>query len=174
MWQFKISFYIIMVKQYIYVDTFAALSSDLTTISGDYLRMNINSLLKDIPPYINVSVVQIEYDSPDDLVNGVVLKIKADAANQLNLNKVDSVLGLLEFSYTKGTNHVYKNHQNQFYTTLSGNTSQLEVYFANSIGDVVPLADKEFMIILEIETPDVGSLVQEYRQAIPLPSRLQR
>jgi hypothetical protein len=163
-----------MVKQYVYVDTFAKDSSDLITTSGDYLRMNINSLLKDIPPYINVSIVQIEYISPDDLVSGVVLKIKADSANQLNLNKVDSALCLLEYSLVKNAIYFYKNHRNKFYTTLGGNTSQLEIYFADSIGNVIPLANKEFMIVLEIETPDVGELTEEYRRAIPLPSRLQR
>jgi hypothetical protein len=163
-----------MVKQYVYVDTFAKDSSDLITTSGDYLRMNINSLIKDIPPYINVSIVQIEYISPDDLVSGVVLKIKADGANQLNLNKVDSALCLLEYSLVKNAIYFYKNHRNKFYTTLGGNTSQLEIYFADSIGNVIPLANKEFMIVLEIETPDVGELTEEYRRAIPLPSRLQR
>ena len=163
-----------MVKQYVYLDTFAKDSSDLLTISGDYLRMNINSLLKDIPPYIMVSIVQIEYVSPDDLVNGVVLKIRADAANQLNLNKVDSALCLLEYSYVKANTFFYKNHRNQFYTTLSGNTSQLEIYFADSYGNVIPLPNKDFMIVLEIETPDVGELNQEYRRAIPLPNMLQR
>jgi hypothetical protein len=163
-----------MVKQYVYVDTFAKDSSDLITTSGDYLRMNINSLIKDIPPYINVSIVQIEYISPDDLVSGVVLKIKADSANQLNLNKVDSALCLLEYSLVKNAIYFYKNHRNKFYTTLGGNTSQLEIYFADSIGNVIPLANKEFMIVLEIETPDVGELTEEYRRAIPLPSRLQR
>jgi hypothetical protein len=161
-----------MVKQYVYVDTFAKDSSDLITTSGDYLRMNINSLLKDIPPYINVSIVQIEYISPDDLVSGVVLKIKADSANQLNLNKVDSALCLLEYSLVKNAIYFYKNHRNKFYTTLGGNTSQLEIYFADSIGNVIPLANKEFMIVLEIETPDVGELNQEYRRAIPLPNKL--
>jgi hypothetical protein len=163
-----------MVKQYVYVDTFAKDSSDLITTSGDYLRMNINSLIKDIPPYINVSIVQIEYISPDDLVSGVVLKIKADSANQLNLNKVDSALCLLEYSLVKNAIYFYKNHRNKFYTTLGGNTSQLEIYFADSTGNVIPLANKEFMIVLEIETPDVGELTEEYRRAIPLPSRLQR
>ena len=163
-----------MVKQYVYVDTFAKASSDLITTSGNYLRMNINSLLKDIPPYINASVTQLEIISQDDLEDGVVFKIKADSANQLNLNKVDSVLGILEFSYLKGTNHVYKNHRNQFNVTLSGNTSQLEVYFADSLGNVITLAGLEFMVVLEIETPDVGELNDDYRRAIPLPSRLQR
>ena len=163
-----------MVKQYVYVDTFAKDSSDLITTSGDYLRMNINSLIKDIPPYINVSIVQIEYISPDDLVSGVVLKIKADSANQLNLNKVDSALCLLEYSLVKNAIYFYKNHRNKFYTTLGGNTSQLEIYFADSTGNVIPLANKEFMIVLEIETPDVGELNDDYRRAIPLPSRLQR
>jgi hypothetical protein len=163
-----------MVKQYVYVDTFAKDSSDLVTINGNYLRMNINSLLKDIPPYINLSVVQLEFISPDDLQNGLILKIKADSANQLNLNKVDSVLDILDFSYTKGTIHTYRNHHNKFHVTLSGNTSQIEVYFADSLGDIVPLAEKEFMIVLEIETPSVGLLTEEYRRAIPLPSKLQR
>jgi hypothetical protein len=83
-------------------------------------------------------------------------------------------LCLLEYSLVKNAIYFYKNHRNKFYTTLGGNTSQLEIYFADSIGNVIPLANKEFMIVLEIETPDVGELTEEYRRAIPLPSRLQR
>ena len=121
-----------MVKQYVYIDTKAALTSDLVTIiNNDRIRININGLLSALPPYALISLHQLEYITATEVNTGLIMMFSGDAANQMNLNKTDSVLSLCKFDYTKGTNYHYIESTNPMPTMISGNIQQLEFYFVD-------------------------------------------
>ena len=128
-----------MVKQYVYVDTAATAGDLVSEQGGNTLKLNINGLLENLPPYVNVKLVQLEYITEEELMNGLVLKITRDASNQLNLNKTDSVLGICTFEYTRtpggGGNSAfhYENHTNNYPVTISGNIQELSFYFADTL-----------------------------------------
>jgi len=158
-----------MVKQYVYIDTKAANTSDLVTIiNNDRIRININGLLSALPPYALISLHQLEYITATEVNTGLIMMFSGDAANQLNLNKTDSVIGLCKFDYTKGTNYHYIESVNPMQTMISGNIQQLEFYFVDSEGTILDFVDVSFATVLQIETPDVGEPANEYRKAIPL------
>ena len=156
-----------MVKQSIYVDS-ASRTLDLVTISNNRIRINFNGLLNDIPPYAMIRLLQLEYDSPVDLTDGIIMKFAGDCSNHMNLNKSDSVLSLCVFDYTKGTQYHYKQPEITYQLMISGNVQQLEFYFSDLLNGILDLTDVVFGFVIEIETPDVGEPVREYRKAIPL------
>jgi len=51
---------------------------------------------------------------------------------------------------------------------ISGNIQQLEFYFVDSTGTTLNFTDVSFATVLQIESPDAGEPVYEYRKAIPL------
>ena len=158
-----------MVKQYVYIDTAAIANGDLVKkINNDTLRLNINGLLSDLPPYALVSLQQLEFISDIDLSSGLVAKLKNGTSNQMNLNKTDSVLGVCTFEYTKGTFYHYKEPNVSFPLMISGNIQQLELYFADNENASIILTDKKLSMVLCIESPDPGGPQAEYRRAIPL------
>ena len=158
-----------MVKQYVYIDTAAIVNGDLVKlINNDTLRLNINGLLSDLPPYALISLQQLELISDSDLPNGLVAKLKNGTSNQMNLNKTDSVLGVCTFEYTKGTFYHYKEPNVSFPLMISGNIQQIELYFANNDNVPIQLTNVSLCIVLCIESPDPGIPQAEYRRAIPL------
>lgn len=157
-----------MVKQYVYVDTKSELTSDLVTINNaEKIRLNINGLLNSLPPYALISLHQLEYITSTDVDDGIVMMFSGDASNQMNLNKTDSVLSLCKFDYTKGSNYHYIESNTPMQIMVSGNIQQLEFYFVTSTGTILDLVDVTYAIVLQIETPDVGEPVREYRKAMP-------
>lgn len=157
-----------MVKQYIYVDSAAALLNELVLFQGNHIKLNINGLLSDLPPYALISVKQLQFVSPNDFANGLILKITNGVSNQMNLNRRDSVLGICPFEYTKGTNYHFQEANISFPVMIAGNIQQIEIYFADCLGSEIALAGVTFCLVLEVETPDVGEPVKEYRKAMPL------
>jgi len=125
-------------------------------------------LLTSLPPYALISLHQLEYVTDTEIDQCLVMMFSGDASNQINLNKTDSVLSLCKFDYTKGTNYHYIEPSNPMQTMISGNIQQLEFYFATSTGTILDLVDVSYAIVLQIETPDVGEPVREYRNAMPL------
>jgi hypothetical protein len=162
-----------MVKQFVYVDTASAAGDLVRTEGGTTIILDINGLLQNLPPYVNVKLLQLEYITTDVLNDGLILKIGCDASNQLNLNKKDSVVGICTFSNEDvvggvTTYHFENRDRTGFPVTISGNIQQLRFYFVNTNNVSIPLANVLFAAVFELETPDVGSVVGEYRKAIPL------
>lgn len=156
-----------MVKQSIYFDTASTLL-DLVNFGNNRLRINVNGLLNDIPPYALLRLCQLEFIAPGDLSDGVIMKFAGDSSNHMNLNKNDSVLAICQFDYTKGTKYHYKQPEHSCQLQIAGNIQQLEFYFTDSSNQIIDLTDVLFACVIEVETPDVGEPVREYRKAIPL------
>jgi len=157
-----------MVKQTIYIDNSASDNSDIITTSATSIRININGMLNDLPPYAMLSLKQLEFISDFDLAAGLVMVYKGTVSNQMNIGKGDPVLAICPFDHTKGTNYHYKAPEIGCPLMIAGNIQQIEFGFKNANDIPVNLANKLYAILLEIETPDVGEPVASYRRAIPL------
>lgn len=157
-----------MVKQFVYLDTASVESGDLVKLSNNVLRLSLNGLLMDVPPYAKVSLRQLQYISDSDQADGLILKMKNGNGNQMNLNKTDSVVAICPFEYTKGTNYHYKEPNDPFPSLISGNIQSLELYFANCHNVVIPMTNVSFCMVLAVESPDVDAVQEEYRKAMPL------
>ena len=155
-----------MVKQYVYVDSAATLQ-DLVVVNGNKIRLDINGLLMGLSRYALISLIQLKYISQVDLdYGGMTLKISTDTTNQISLNKMDSTLAICQFEPTAGDTFNYKAPSNVFQLMIAGNVQQLELYFADNMGNVISLDDASFACVLELETPDVGLPVREYIKSI--------
>tara|TARA_R110000803_G_scaffold28235_1_gene65443 strand:+ start:714 stop:1187 length:474 start_codon:yes stop_codon:yes gene_type:complete len=157
-----------MVKQTIYIDNAASDNSDIITTTAQTIRININGMLNDLPPYAMLSLKQLEFISDFDLAAGLVMVYKGTVSNQMNINKGDPVLAICPFDHTKGALYHYKAPEIGCPLMIAGNIQQIEFGFKNSNDIPVNLANKLYAILLEIETPDVGEPVASYRRAIPL------
>ena len=157
-----------MVKQTIYIDNSASDNSDIITTSASSIRININGMLNDLPPYAMLSLKQLEFVSDEDLAAGLVMVYKGTVSNQMNIGKGDPVLAICPFDHVKGTNYHHKAPEIGCPLMIAGNIQQLEFGFKNSNDIPVNLAGKLYAILLEIETPEVGEPVGSYRKAIPL------
>jgi len=141
-----------MVKQTIYIDNAASDNSDIITTSAASIRINITGMLNDLPPYAMLSLKQLEFISASELNSGLVMVFKGAVSNQMNIGKGDPVLAVCPFDSIN----------------VAGNIQQIEFGFKNTNDIAIPLANKLYGILLEIETPDVGEPVASYRNAIPL------
>tara|TARA_B110000285_G_scaffold65280_1_gene75031 strand:+ start:166 stop:639 length:474 start_codon:yes stop_codon:yes gene_type:complete len=157
-----------MVKNTIYIDNEASDNSDIITTSASSIRININGMLNDLPPYAMLSLKQLEFVSDEDLASGLIMVFKGAVSNQMNIGKGDPVLAICPFDHVKGTNYHHKAPEIGFPLMIAGNIQQIEFGFKNTNNIPVSLAGKLYGIILEIETPSVGEPVAEYRRAIPL------
>ena len=157
-----------MVRQTIYIDNAASDNSDIITTTASSIRININGLLNDLPPYAMLSLKQLEFVSDEDLAAGLIMVFKGAVSNQMNIGKGDPVLAICPFDHVKGTNYHHKAPEIGFPLMIAGNIQQIEFGFKNTNNIPVSLAGKLYGIILEIETPSVGEPVAEYRRAIPL------
>jgi len=158
-----------MVKQTIYIDNYSTDgNSDIVTNTASTIRININGMLNDLPPYAMLSLKQLEFVSNEDLAAGLVIVYKGTASNQFNINKGDPVLAICPFDHVKGTNFHHKAPEVSSPLMIAGNIQQIEFGFKNVNNIPVSIAGKVFGILLEIETPDVGEPVASYRKAIPL------
>tara|TARA_R100000900_G_C3238837_1_gene144748 strand:- start:77 stop:550 length:474 start_codon:yes stop_codon:yes gene_type:complete len=157
-----------MVKQTIYIDNYSGDNSDIITITAQTIRINITGMLTDLPPYAMLSLKQLEFISDVDLAAGLIMVYKGAVSNQMNINKGDPVLAICPFEYVKGTNYHHKAPEYGCPLMISGNIQQIEFGFVNVNNIPISLADKLYGILLEVETPDVGEPVAEYRRAIPL------
>lgn len=157
-----------MVKQTIYIDNSASDNSDIITTSATSIRININGMLNDLPPYAMLSLKQLEFVSDEDLAAGLIMVFKGAVSNQMNIGKGDPVLAICPFDHVKGTNYHHKAPEIGCPLMIAGNIQQLEFGFKNTNDIPVNLANKLYAILLEIETPDVGEPVGSYRKAIPL------
>ena len=158
-----------MVKQTIYIDNFSTDgNSDIITINAGAIRININGMLNDLPPYAMLSLKQLQFISNADLAAGLIMVYKGPVTNQMNMNKGDPILAICPFDYTNGALYHYKAPEYGCQLMISGNIQQIEFGFKNVNNIAISLSGKLFGILLEIETPDVGDPVSEYRRAIPL------
>ena len=158
-----------MVKQTIYIDNYSTDgNSDIITINAGNIRININGMLSDLPPYAMLSLKQLEFISGTDLAAGLIMVYKGTVTNQMNINKGDPILAICPFDHTKGALYHYKAPDYGCKLMISGNIQQIEFGFKNVNNIPISLSGKIFGILLEIETPDVGEPVNEYRRAIPL------
>jgi hypothetical protein len=159
-----------MVKQTIYIDNSASDNSDIITTSASSIRININGMLNDLPPYAMLSLKQLEFISGSELNSGLVMVFKGAVSNQMNINKGDPVLAVCPFDSVNvaGTLFRYKAPDFGCPLMIAGNIQQIEFGFKNSNDIAIPLAGKLYAILLEIETPEVGEPVGSYRKAIPL------
>ena len=158
-----------MPKQTIYIDNWSTDgNSDIVTSNAQTIRININGMLNDLPPYVMLSLKQLEFVSDEDLAAGLVMFFKGTVTNQLTINKDDPILAICPFDHVKGTNYHHKAPEYSCPLMIAGNIQQIEFGFKNVNNIPVSLANKLFGILLEIETPDVGEPVAEYRKAIPL------
>ena len=157
-----------MVKNTIYIDNEASDNSDIITTSASSIRININGMLNDLPPYAMLSLKQLEFVSDEDLASGLIMVFKGAVSNQMNIGKGDPVLAICPFDHVKGTNYHHKAPEIGFPLMIAGNIQQIEFGFKNTNNIPVSLAGKLYGIILEIETPSVGEPVASYRKAIPL------
>ena len=157
-----------MVKQTIYIDNYSSDNSDIITTTAQTIRININGMLNDLPPYAMLSLKQLEFVSDEDLAAGLVMVFKGAVSNQMNINKGDPVLAICPFEYQKGANYHHKAPEFGCPLMIAGNIQQLEFGFVNVNNIPVSLADKLYGILFEIETPEVGEPVASYRRAIPL------
>lgn len=157
-----------MVKNTIYIDNSASDNSDIITTSASSIRININGMLNDLPPYAMLSLKQLEFVSDEDLASGLIMVFKGAVSNQMNIGKGDPVLAICPFDHVKGTNYHHKAPEYSCPLMIAGNIQQIEFGFKNTNDIPVSLANKLYGILLEIETPDVGEPVASYRKAIPL------
>ena len=158
-----------MVKQTIYIDNYSTDgNSDIVTNTATTIRININGMLNDLPPYAMLSLKQLEFVSDEDLAAGLVMVFKGAVSNQMNINKGDPVLAICPFDHVKGTNYHHKAPEIGFPLMIAGNIQQIEFGFKNVNNIPISLVNKLYGILLEIETPSVGEPVAEYRRAIPL------
>lgn len=157
-----------MVKQTIYIDNAASDNSDIITTTASSIRINITGMLNDLPPYAMLSLKQLEFVSDEDLASGLIMIFKGAVSNQMNIGKGDPVLAICPFDHVKGTNYHHKAPEIGCPLMIAGNIQQIEFGFKNTNDIPVTLANKLYGILLEIETPDVGEPVAEYRRAIPL------
>jgi len=158
-----------MVKQTIYIDNWATDgNSDIVTNTASTIRININGMLNDLPPYAMLSLKQLSFISDAELLAGLVMVFKGPVSNQMNINKGDPILAICPFSHDDGTNYHHKAPEYGCPLMIAGNIQQIEFGFVNVNNIPVTLAGKLFGILLEIETPDVGEPVASYRKAIPL------
>ena len=157
-----------MVKNTIYIDNAASDNSDIITTSASSIRININGMLNDLPPYAMLSLKQLEFVSDEDLASGLIMVFKGAVSNQMNIGKGDPVLAICPFDHVKGTNYHHKAPEIGCPLMIAGNIQQIEFGFKNTNDIPVSLANKLYGILLEIETPDVGEPVASYRKAIPL------
>jgi hypothetical protein len=158
-----------MPTQTIYIDKYSTDgNSDIVTKTASTIRININGMLNDLPPYAMLSLKQLEFVSDEDLAAGLVMVFKGTASNQFNINKGDPVMAICPFDYVKGTNYHHKAPEYVCPIMIAGNIQQIEFGFKNVNNIPVSLAGKLYGILLEIQTPDVGEPVAEYRKAIPL------
>ena len=158
-----------MVRQTVYIDNYSTDgNSDIVTSNAQSIRININGMLNDLPPYAMLSLKQLEFVSDEDLAAGLVMVFKGTVSNQLNINKGDPVMAICPFDYVKGANYHHKAPDYGCPLMIAGNIQQIEFGFKNVNNIAVSLAGKLYGILLEIETPSVGEPVAEYRKAIPL------
>ena len=159
-----------MVKQTIYIDNAASDNSDIITTSASSIRININGLLNDLPPYAMLSLKQLEFISASELNSGLVMVFKGAVSNQMNIGKGDPVLAVCPFDSINVAGNLFRYKAPEYGCPLmiAGNIQQIEFGFKNTNDIVIPLAGKLYGILLEIETPDVGEPVSSYRKAIPL------
>jgi len=159
-----------MVKQTIYIDNAASDNSDIITTSASSIRINITGMLNDLPPYAMLSLKQLEFISASELNSGLVMVYKGSASNQMNIGKGDPVLAVCPFDSINVAGNLfhYKAPEYGCPLMIAGNIQQLEFGFKNTNDIAIPLVNKLYGILLEIETPDVGEPVAEYRRAIPL------
>jgi len=152
-----------MVKQTIYIDNYSSDNSDIITTTAQTIRININGMLNDLPPYAlppyaMLSLKQLEFVSDVDLAAGLVMVYKGAVSNQMNINKGDPVLAICPFDYVKGTNYHHKAPEYGCPLMIAGNIQQIEFGFVNVNNIAISLADKLYGILLEVETPDVPTL----------------
>ena len=158
-----------MPKQTIYIDNYSTDgNSDIVTKTASTIRININGMLNDLPPYAMLSLKQLEFVSDEDLAAGLVMVFKGTVSNQLNINKGDPVMAICPFDHVKGTNYHHKAPEYGCPLMIAGNIQQIEFGFVNVNNIPISLTAKLYGILLEIETPSVGEPVAEYRKAIPL------
>jgi hypothetical protein len=160
-----------MPKQTIYIDNNSVEgNSDIVTSNAQSIRININGMLNDLPPYAMLSLKQIEFISGSELASGLVMIFKGTASNQMNIGKGDPVLAICPFSHSNAAGNLfhYKAPEYGCPLMIAGNIQQIEFLFKNSNNIPVSLAGKLYSILLEIETPSVGEPVAEYRRAVPL------
>jgi hypothetical protein len=158
-----------MPTQTIYIDNYSTDgNSDIVTKTASTIRININGMLNDLPPYAMISLKQLEFVSDEDLASGLVMVFKGTASNQFNINKGDPVMAICPFDHVKGTNYHHKAPEYGCPLMIAGNIQQIEFGFKNVNNIPVSLVGKLYGILLEIQTPDVGEPVAEYRRAIPL------
>jgi len=159
-----------MVKQTIYIDNAASDNSDIITTTASSIRININGLLNDLPPYAMLSLKQLEFISASELNSGLVMVFKGSVSNQMNIGKGEPVLAVCPFDSINVAGNLFRYKAPEFGCPLmiAGNIQQIEFGFKNTNDIVIPLAGKLYGILLEIETPDVGEPVASYRKAIPL------
>jgi len=159
-----------MVKQTIYIDNAASDNSDIITTSASSIRINITGMLNDLPPYAMLSLKQLEFISASELNSGLVMVYKGSASNQMNIGKGDPVLAVCPFDSINVAGNLfhYKAPEYGCPLMIAGNIQQLEFGFKNTNDIAIPLVNKLYGILLEIETPDVGEPVDSYRKAIPL------
>ena len=159
-----------MVKNTIYIDNSASDNSDIITTSASSIRININGMLNDLPPYAMLSLKQLEFISASELNSGLVMVFKGAVSNQMNIGKGDPVLAVCPFDSINVAGNLFRYKAPEFGCPLmiAGNIQQIEFGFKNTNDIAIPLAGKLYGILLEIETPDVGEPVASYRKAIPL------
>ena len=159
-----------MVRQTIYIDNAASDNSDIITTSASSIRININGLLNDLPPYAMLSLKQLEFISASELNSGLVMVFKGAVSNQMNIGKGDPVLAVCPFDSINVAGNLFRYKAPEYGCPLmiAGNIQQIEFGFKNTNDIAIPLAGKLYGILLEIETPDVGEPVASYRKAIPL------
>ena len=159
-----------MVKQTIYIDNAASDNSDIISTTAESIRIDINGLLTDLPPYAMLSLKQLEFISASELNSGLVMTFKGSASNQMNIGKGDPVLAVCQFDSINVAGNLfhYKAPEYGCPLMIAGNIQQIEFGFKNTNDIVIPLAGKLYGILLEVETPDVGEPVASYRKAIPL------
>ena len=117
-----------------------------------------------------LSLKQLEFISASELNSGLVMVFKGAVSNQMNINKGEPVLAVCPFDSINVAGNLFRYKAPEYGCPLmiAGNIQQIEFGFKNANDIAIPLAGKLYAILLEIETPDVGEPVSEYRRAIPL------
>ena len=102
-------------------------NSDLVIINAQTIRIDINGMLSDLPPYAMLSLKQLEFISDADLAAGLVMVYKGSVANQMSMNKGDPVLAICPFDHTKGALYLEKKKEANVHEPCTLNDGQTQI-----------------------------------------------
>ena len=104
---------------------------------------------------------------------GLDLRLNTASNNYIGTDSNGVSLGLITYNtYTQNTTKFYYKEPSTYKVSLFGNPDYLDFGLYDVNSDIIPVGVQYIKIILKVTYNPVGKPSEDYRQAIPLPSRL--